>query len=104
MGIRLITCTQCKKQSIRVHLEIRYKTTVCDHCHHLETSNISFHFCDLKCLSTWLQQNKIVEDGIDCPSCHGTGFAFGYESNGICLECDGKKKIQITINQYGSKN
>lgn len=91
-----IRCTNCGKTG---GLPIKFSATVsdnrCKHCRHSEQKTWNYHFCNVSCHTDWLIGCDVSADGVECLDCRGTGFAFGFESNGVCDTCNGTKKIKI---------
>lgn len=48
----------------------------------------------------WLDRLEVAEKGFPCPRCvnyttgKSTGWAFGFEQNGICPFCEGTQRIK----------
>jgi hypothetical protein len=88
--IQQIFCTGCGADG-RLPLAVSFEQTykVCPQCHHHSNCKFSYHFCTVECFLKWTNGRK----GLPCTSCWRTGFAFGFQENGICKHCDGTKEI-----------
>lgn len=49
----------------------------------------------MKCQQEWATSVNLVSDGFPCQSCRETGWAFGFESNGVCDTCNGFRKVKL---------
>lgn len=97
--LMIVRCTHCSEEGqFDVHLTFMYHVENCDKGH-LHTSEWTFNFCDLDCMSEWLEANYIKTKGIPCQSCHETGWAFGFEQNGLCDVCKGIKRVLTCANK-----
>lgn len=86
-------CEECRNDSnLNVSFEFTAQSECCDRCHHLRSISKTFVFCNLKCFAEWFE--KVKDSGIPCWDCNTTGFASGFESNGVCTICDGKKYLK----------
>jgi hypothetical protein len=85
-------CEQCKSESgLNVSFGFTAQSECCEKCHHLRSISKTFVFCNLKCFSDWFE--KIQKTGIPCWGCNTTGFDYGFESNGVCILCNGEKYL-----------
>lgn len=92
--LQIIQCTCCGKEGwLKAEFKYAYKADSCKECHKIATSEWSFHFCDQDCFFKWIKNREIEEKGIPCQDCRETGWAFGFESNGACDTCNGKKRL-----------
>jgi hypothetical protein len=102
--LQIIHCRNCDKDSF---LNISFKMTInvscCSECHKSDSKEWSFYFCDLKCFQQWLLEEEIFEEGIPCQDCRETGWSAGFESNGVCPTCCGKKRVINTTIKGFSK-
>lgn len=94
--IQLIHCERCGKSGIfSVRIEIDYQHRKCPTCAHDDKQSYSYHFCDTKCFDDWIRK-MIQPDSqlrFPCYSCGTTGFAFTFEENGPCQQCEGRGGI-----------
>lgn len=92
--INLIYCNQCNKSNnLEIYFRFNYFTKWCKNCNHMDSRYWTYHFCNIKCFFQWAKENDIEQKGFPCESCKLTGFSFGFEQNGICTVCDGKKFV-----------
>lgn len=99
--MNLVRCDNCNKSGlfvVELSLEIGRKT--CDCCHHTDKRIWTYTFCNIDCLSAWMLDKQVNRWGVDCRDCRriggeSTGFYGGFESNGVCKTCDGKKKVEV---------
>lgn len=95
MSYDLIKCTECDKSGIfDIQLSFEYQQKVCDKCHHVDNYFWQYYFCKTDCMFNWLRKNNIETEGFPCQSCRETGYAFGFQQNGICKTCNGTKKVK----------
>lgn len=97
--MHVITCENCGSHSINIEFSFDYSDIQCKECHHSRYEKWKYWFCGLKCFFTWAQKNEVEEKGLPCRSCLGnngepTGWAHGFESNGVCDICDGSKRVK----------
>jgi hypothetical protein len=91
--LTVIGCDHCGNESnLNVSFTFTAQSECCEKCHHLRSTSKTFHFCDIECFTLWF--DKVKGTGIPCWDCRGTGFSSGFESNGICTLCDGKKYLK----------
>lgn len=94
--LELVRCANCSRSgTFKINLVVTYESKNCECCHRLERKTWDYHFCNLSCQMEWIEQKEIVTKGLECQNCRSTGFAFGYESNGICQTCDGIRRVKI---------
>ena len=99
--IEVLKCTNCEKsERLPVILTVMYEVNECDKCHYHRESAWKYYFCNLTCQMDWLVSLNIRVGGVPCRMCVDTkdvptGFAFGYESNGVCKTCNGNKRVKI---------
>ncbi len=97
----LIYCTNCGKSGMfGIEFIVTYSHKSCVTCHNHESLTWRYHFCDLECQMSWITNNHIITEGVNCRDCtnlkgESTGFFGGYESNGVCKTCDGKTRVKI---------
>jgi hypothetical protein len=77
----------CADEAMSVEVKVEVHKEKCDSCHHRDISDRTFHFCGISCLTEYLQKHG----GFPCDGCHGSGWAWGIESNGVCKKCLGSK-------------
>jgi hypothetical protein len=83
--LQIVVCEQCRVPlSKLIHIELDYKQSYCNSCGNGHTDKENHNFCSSKCLLLYLDIHK----GFLCVSCHGTGDAFGFKSNGPCKVCN----------------
>jgi hypothetical protein len=96
----VIRCDQCSEPSaLKLTFSYTYASKTCDHCSNTHRSTWTFNFCDQECFIKWYSENKVKTKGIPCRSCRtlegvATGWEFGFESNGPCTACNGKKRVK----------
>lgn len=100
--ITIITCTGCHKEGgLPVELEIEYRTDHCRSCGNSDRKTWKYWFCSTACMLKWLADNKVAEVGLPCRDCFSwdtgtsTGYAHGFQQNGVCTTCSGKKTVKI---------
>ena len=99
--MQLVRCAQCNKTGLfELQLKFNYWRVACEHCHDSKEYDWLYHFCNISCMFTWLEQNEIASKGFPCRDCHGTGFAYGFESNGTCKICEGNKRIKERLSLF----
>lgn len=87
----LIKCDNCNESGLfKLTLNFEYEYKFCKECHHNEFSTWHYYFCNMICMTKWLNDNK---KGFPCKNCKGTGFWCGYEVNGVCGTCKGDKIV-----------
>src|SRR5262252_129685 len=104
--IIVIRCSQCQAEgAFDLRLSFEYENRFCPTCHHTGDGNWDYWFCNLGCFFAWLKENEIEEKGFPCQCCRGTGFAFGFEQNGVCKCCDGTKRVKekVFFNQQNER-
>ena len=99
--LEIIRCSNCEKSgSLPVHLGFDHSLDCCSKCNHLDVRHWDFYFCCLDCLFCWLRENEVEELGFPCQDCRlattrePTGFMAGFEQNGKCRTCKGKKRVK----------
>lgn len=94
----VIMCTNCNKSgNFELKLTFTYKMTKCKCCRNFEESKWRYWFCNIDCLDQWYKDTQIKELGYPCEDCRNTGFAFGFESNGVCKICRGTKRVKERV-------
>jgi hypothetical protein len=84
--LQVIGCEHCGGSLNKMlHIEVQYKHSFCTSCGADKLENQNNYFCSVKCLTLYLDIHK----GFVCKSCRGTGFAWGFQSNGTCHCCNG---------------
>jgi len=92
--LQVIHCTNCtEKGNLTLKVGLVVEAESCSTCHHLNETTWDYWFCDVICLGEWLRIREIEELGVPCQDCRETGFAFGFEVNGECKTCKGKKRV-----------
>ena len=100
MSMCIIHCNQCKGgRTLDCILKFNYQTKVCDSCHHLDVNEWSYYFCNIACMFKWLRENQIEELGFPCQRCRATGFAYGFEVNGVCSICQRSKRVKARLKE-----
>ena len=122
--IQTIQCSYCGLDgTFAIRLSFEESRYHCNSCHNSKKDTWDDWFCDLNCLFNWLKVNKIEEEGYPCRDCletgeydpkkindpanhlgcyHPTGWAFGFQSNGVCQTCNGTMRVKETIH-YNEK-
>lgn len=94
--MELVRCTNCNKSGhFKITLTAEYDYRSCGNCHNHSTSEWRYYFCNMKCQQEWMNSVNLVDDGFPCRSCRETGWAFGFESNGVCDTCNGFRKVKL---------
>lgn len=100
--IELIRCTNCNETGrLPIVFSLIIKENRCKCCHKSDPKKWTYHFCDIDCFSTWFMDNGIKRVGVKCLDCtkgyatEPNGFAFGFESNGVCGTCNGAKRVYV---------
>lgn len=92
-----IQCAACGSDGhFPVQLKIEYRQKRCGHCNHVRYHGYDYHFCATDCLNNWIAEHS--QNGVlfvPCQPCNATGFAFGFEENGPCANCEGQKEIKV---------
>jgi hypothetical protein len=98
--MQTIYCYRCHKGGLHeVHFNFMYQQRSCGTCHHTNLDEWQYWFCTADCLCAWLKENEVEQKGIPCRSCANhrsgepTGFANGFEQNGVCKICEGKLRV-----------
>lgn len=95
----IIPCTQCHCEGqFDLHLTFTYRWSTCN-LSHGHSNEWTFYFCNIKCMTDWLELLDIKNKGIPCQSCHNTGWLFGFEQNGVCDVCDGTLRVLACQNK-----
>ena len=55
-----------------------------------EHGSVVRRFCSLNCLAAWASRARDIRR---CPDCHGTGWRWGFRSNGRCGLCRGRGSL-----------
>lgn len=93
--LKIISCNQCRKQeNLTISFKFEYCLKSCKSCYHSKDFHWNYYFCNLECFLKWFRENQIEEQGFPCQQCRSTGFAYGFEENGICEICCGTKRIK----------
>lgn len=90
--VQIIRCTGCGSDKIRITLTTERLADQCSHCGNMEVTEWSFWFCSMECLAEW---QKKYSNTIPCRDCYETGWFAGFEVNGMCPTCAGKKTIAM---------
>jgi len=99
--MQIIGCTNCKKTgAFKIQLIVVYDENQCECCNNFTQGKWTYYFCDTECEKQWSVSNEINTKGFKCLNClditgKPTGFAFGYESNGVCETCNGTKRVIV---------
>jgi len=96
--IFVIHCSHCGAEgSFELQLSFEYENRICPTCHHIGEAKWEYFFCNLGCFFAWLKGNEVEEKGFPCQSCRATGFAFGFQQNGVCKVCGGTKRVKERV-------
>jgi hypothetical protein len=99
--VEIIYCQNCRRSGrFKVFLELTYETSRCECCLKSDDRKWRYYFCSAACQFEWAVKEDIATKGVECQHCRkmggdATGFLGGYESNGICTTCNGKKRVQV---------
>jgi hypothetical protein len=71
----------------------------CEKCSNHKSEEWQYYFCNTDCLMRWLREKEIEKEGFPCKDCRNregasTGWQWGFEVNGTCKTCDGKKRVK----------
>ncbi len=103
--ITVVTCTHCHESGL-FDVELKFHPNgqkPCNSCGHFEQDEWPFYFCTLNCFSKWLNENKILANGVPCHDCWSyeksapTGYFSGFKQNGICKTCKGSKVVKGSL-------
>ena len=96
--LQTIHCSWCGKEGLhQVEFTFLHKAESCKECHNIKIDEWKFFFCDQGCFFNWVKDEEIEEKGFPCQDCHKTGWASGFEQNGTCKTCRGKKRIKRAV-------
>jgi hypothetical protein len=96
----IVHCDGCNKSGMfDISFKFILESHLCEKCRHHTAEEWDYNFCNIACLMDWLRKNKIEEEGFPCRACHNmegkpTGFAWGFEANGVCKTCNGDKRVK----------
>jgi hypothetical protein len=97
---QFVTCKSCGGHNPGVEIRARYWQGDCACCHGRRSSDTTFHFCNVACMTTWLADREVAGRGLPCPCCVdarsglSTGFFAGFEANGPCPICGGSGRFR----------
>lgn len=107
---RTIHCDQCNKSGMfDLTVKFTLESHLCEKCSNHTSEDWQYYFCNTDCLVLWLKEEDIEKEGFPCKDCRDrdgvpTGWRWGFEINGICNTCDGKKRVKTHRKQQWEHN
>jgi len=93
---QLVHCARCDKTgNFDLHLEFYSQRQLCKTCYNIQSNNWDYWFCNIDCMSSWISENRIYEEGFPCRNCIDPSDM----PTGICDLCKGTKRVKRTITE-----